>query len=414
MLDYSRCYSIQEARMKKVVTLLVMLLSAVVIAQEATLQETAGEPVKEGISIGKMVFAPSIEFMYENKDNIFLTESDEVSDDLYVVRPKLLLELPSETSYLRFAWVPQYRDYADQELNENWTHFFDAEGNFKTSGGLEMKVADHFIKSGTLEVAELDAGAELVYNDAPFDKNTALIDMKYFVSDTTGFGIYADMQDVEFDNSYSNIPWYDWSSETFGASFQRYMNPLLRMAVGVNYKNFSPDNTLNYREYSGYDYFVQFYGDFTPTVNASIKVGYEDLDFEGTSDDYGDWNANANVVWNFADSHNLTLSVNRQAYASNYQDVTSYTHNGIQLNYNFTIVERLFGAVGGAFGKNDYNDFHRTDDTWALLGNIGYHFTPHISARLNLRHEKRDSSEVCFQGCDYKVNAVLLNLIVGY
>ena len=399
--------------MKKVLMLLVALAAAVAFAQDSAIQE-AGEPVQEGISIGKMVFAPSVEFMYENKDNIFLTENDEVSDDMYVIRPKLLLELPRETSYLRFAWVPQYRDFSDFELNENWTHFFDAEGNFKTPSGLELKIADHFIQNGTLEVVEIDPGAELVYNDVPFTKNTAVLDLKYFVSDTTGFGVYADMQDVDMDSSDSYTPWYDWSSETFGFSFQRYMNPLLRMALGVNYKNFSPDGTFNYREFSGYDYFVQFYGDFSPTVNASIKLGYEDLDFEGTGDDYADWNADASVVWNFADAHNLVLGVKRQAYASNYQAVSSYTHNGIRLAYNFTIVERLYGGVGGDFGKNEYNQFNRTDDTWGLMGNIGYHFTPRVSARLNLRHEKRDSSEVCFQGCDYKVNAVLLNLVIGY
>lgn len=400
--------------MKKVLMLLLVLVAAFAFAQESMIEETPGETVKEGITFGKMVFAPSVEFMYENKDNIFLTESDEVSDDIYVIRPKLLLELPKENSYLRFAWVPQYRDYSDYELNENWTHFLDVEGSFKTSGGLELTFADHFIKDATLEVSELDSGQELVFNDAPFDKNTAMVDMKYFVSDTTGFGVYADMEDVSFSDSYSNTPWYDWSSETFGLTFQRYMNPLLRMAAGVEYRSFSPDNTFNYREFSGYNYFVQFYGDFTPTVNASIKVGYEDLDFEGTGEDYADWSADARVAWNFADAHNITFGMTRQAHASNYMAVTSYTNTGLNMVYNFTIVDRLFGAVGAAFGKNDYNGYHRTDDTWNLMGNIGYHFTPMVSARLNLRHEERDSSEVCFQGCDYKVDAVLLNLVIGY
>ncbi len=400
--------------MKKFAMLLVVLVSAFAFAQDSMIQETNGEPSKEGIIIGKMVLSPSVEFVYENKDNIFLTEKNEVSDDIYTIRPKIMLELPKETSYLRFAWVPQYRDYADMELNENWTHFFDAEASFKTPGGLELKIADHYIKDGILEVTELDPGAELVYNDAPFNKNTAMLDLKYFFSDTTGFGLYADMQDVDFDNSYSNFAWYDWSSETFGVSFQRYMNPLLRMALGIDYKNFSPEGTVNWREYSGYNYYVQFYGDFTPTVNASIKVGYEDLDFDGTDEDYADWSAAASVVWNFADSRNLTLAINRGAYASNYETVTSYTNNTIQLAYNFTIVERLFGSVGALFAKNDYNDFNRTDDTWGILGHIGYHFSPLVSARLNLRHEERDSTEVCFQGCDYKVNAVLLNLVIGY
>jgi hypothetical protein len=400
--------------MKKVLMLLVALVAVCAFAQDAAVQESNGETVKEGISIGKMVFAPSVEFIYEDNDNIYLTENDEVSDEIYTMRPKLLLELPSETSYLRFGWIPQYRDYADTELSTNWTHFFDAEGTFKTPSGLELKVADHFIKDGTLEITEVDAGSELVYNDAPFDKNTAMLDLKYFFSDTTGFGLYADMQDVDFDDAYSNVAWYDWSSETFGLSFQRYMNPLLRMALGIDYKSFSPDGTVDWREYSGYNYFVQFYGDFTPTVNASIKVGYEDLDFEGTGEDYADWSADANIVWNFADAHNLTMGLKRQAYASNYLDVSSYTNNAVQLTYNFTIVEKFYGSLGGEFGKNEYNDYNRTDDIWGLLGFIGYHFTPHVSARLNLRHEVRDSSEACSQGCDYEVNAVLLNLVVGY
>lgn len=401
--------------MKNFLVVLFLVFPLFIFAQEVTYEGTVEETSKEGIILGKFIFSPSIEFIYENKDNVFLTKSSEVEDQVYLARPKLLLELPKEESYLRFSWVPQYRDFQDIEVKENWSHFFNLEGRIKTPGGLELAAGDKYIMKGSLEVNEVDEGGELVFGLLPFDKNHIYFDMKYFMDSTNGFGLNADYIDVSFedpDELYEKV-WYDYKRTEFGATYQRYMNPLLRMAAGVNFLSYDPESAAPFKKYDGMDYYIKFYGDFTPTVNASIKLGYEDLDFDG-AEDYKDWNARADIVWNFPSNRNLIASILRQGFPSYYGYGGSYTHNSINLSYNFNITEKLFSAFSAGFGKNDYNKISRVDDWWEGRVNFGYHFNPLMSVRFNYIYQDRNSNEDCIQGCDFKASTYLLNLIIGY
>lgn len=401
--------------MKIFFAFLLILFSLSPFSQEITYEESKEETSKSGIVIGRAIFSPQLEFIYENRDNIYLLRENEISDEVYVLRPKILLEIPREESYLKFMWVPQYRDFKDTEVEKNWTHFFEAEAKLKTSGGLELFLGDKFIKDAYLETREVDEGEELAFGLLPFDKNSLYFDLKYFFDLTNGFGINAGYDQIEF--SKTEIPWqrvwYDYEKSNFGISYQRYMNPLLRMAVGLNYINFEPEDLVNFREYEGLDYYLQFYGDLSPTVNANLKLGYEDLDFK-EAEDYKGFTAKGEIIWNFSNNRNLAFMVYRKSLPSNFGEAGSYVHNGIDINYNFKITEKFFGKIGAEFAKNDYNDISRVDDWWIGKINFGYHFNPLISLRLNYLYQDRNSNVDCIMGCEYKQNIILLNLVIGY
>jgi len=403
--------------MKKGLLLIMLLLPVMIWSQEITFKDEEQDLPKAGFSLGKFVFAPSIEVLYEFKDNIFLTEFNEVSDELLTVRPRLVLELPKEDSYFRLGWLPQYRKFKDYDLDQQWTNFFNLMGKIKTSGGLELKFLDDYTYKGALEVSQIDPGQELLFYSTPFNRNYFQFDMNYFFNDTNGFGLSADRIDLDTDCTHCEALWYDYVHSFYGASYQRYMNPLLRMALGVNLVQFDPENTLATRGYDGFEYFLRFYGDLSPTVNATIRVGYQDLSYDYSDYNYKDWDAEAQFLWNFVNDDNLTVTAARTVNASNYQEAISFTSNTVRLTYNFRPSRKLFAAVGGTAGRNDYNFFSRTDDTWNVYGNIGYHFGQLTSLRVNLVHEERTSTEdsaACWQGCDYTSNTILLNFIMGY
>lgn len=401
--------------MKRYFFIFLLVFSILSLAQEITFEETKEEVATRGIILGNFIFSPNVEFLYENKDNVYLTKTDEFEDQVYVIRPKLLFELPKEESYLRFSWIPQYRDFEETKLKENWTHFFNLEGRIKTLGGLELTAGDKYIMKGTLEVTEVDPGNELVFGLLPFDKNNLYFDMKYFFDSTNGFGLNSEYVDLSFDKpevGWEKL-WYNYKKTSFGATYQRYMNPLLRMAAGINFTNYDPEDTAPFKKYNGIDYFLQFYGDFTPTVNATLKFGYEDLDYDGAKD-YKDWNARADIFWNFQENKNFVISILRAGFPSNFSYAGSYTHNSINIVYNFKLSEKFFSALEAGFGKNDYNDFSRVDDWWLGRVNFGYHFNPLMSIRFNYIYENRDSNWDCFQGCDYKASTYMINFILGY
>lgn len=403
--------------MKKGLLMIVLLMPVLIMAQEITFQNEEQDLPKAGFSLGKFILVPSVEVLYEFKDNVFLTEANEISDELLTVRPKLVLELPKEDSYFRLGWMPQYREFKNYNLDQQWTNFFNLKGKVKTSRGLELDFSDDYTYKGTLEVSQIDPGQELLFYETPFSRNELQFNMNYFVNDTNGFGLTADQIDVSNDCRKCSPLWYDYKDLRYGASYQRYMNPLLRMALGLNLAHFEPENTLAARGYEGLEYYIKFYGDLSPTVNASIQVGYQDLSYDAGDYGYKDWNAEALILWNFSNDSNLTTTVIRTVHPSDYEDAISFTRNGIRLTYNFRPSLKLFAAVGGMAARNDYNFFPRTDDSWNVFGNLGYHFGQLTSLRVNLVHEERSSTEdvvACWQGCNYTSNTILLNFVWGY
>lgn len=399
----------KEARMSRstlLCLLVVAMLSLVAFAQEGASTQVS----EEGIALGKFIFRPSLELVYEDKDNVFLTPTNEVSDVLYTARATFSLEYPFYENYFRINWTPQWRDYQDHELKENFSNFVDLDLAFDTPSGLEAEFTHHFAQ-GFLEVNEVDPGMELVYAEEPFTKNETTGDLKYFFTPTDGFGIKARWNDFSYDDPTSL--WYDYTTFSGGISYQRYINPLVRMAIGIDSDTFDADDPEGLRDYDRLDYWVQFYGTFSPTVNGSIKLGYEELNFDNASD-YNDWEAEANLSWQVWEGQTLTAKVIRRAFPSNYALNTRYTHNQFGLDYEFQLTPRFYGRLMGLIWKNEYekemNAKARTDDAWRLSGAVGYHFNPRLSARLQATHEERDSN----LDFDYTVNIIQVNLVYGF
>ncbi|HSN54521.1 MAG TPA: hypothetical protein VLT32_07595, partial [Candidatus Sulfomarinibacteraceae bacterium] len=87
----------------------------------------------EAIPVGPFIFSPTLQLSWQHRDNIFFTPDDEVADQVLLIRGQLLFEIPVYESYVRFSYTPQYRDYREYSLEDNWQHFFDAAAAFEFS-----------------------------------------------------------------------------------------------------------------------------------------------------------------------------------------------------------------------------------------------------------------------------------------
>ena len=408
--------------MKRAVVLGCLLLLASIFC----FAQTGDQPgvSEQGIQVGNMIFTPSLELIFEDKDNIFLTPSNEESDSIYVARAKLMLEYPFAESYFRLLWVPQWRDYADNELEENFTHFLDLVGKFDTASGIETTIANHFVQ-GALEVQEIDPGQELVYGDEAFTKNETVFDLKYFFTPTDGIGFNVNYTMFSFDDD--SPLWYDYNTYTAGISYQRYMNPLVRMAIGLDFTDYDADESdaiwtdSALRDHDGYNAYVQFYGAFSPTVTGDLKLGYESLSFSTPSDygdrDYDDWSADGSLTWELVEGQSLVFRALHKAFPSNFSDASSYTHSKLAMKYNAQLAAKAFIGLGAGLFNNDYNESDsffegtRSDDVLEFKLEFGYHFSTAISARFNYIYQDRDSN---FDAFDYTVNIWMVNLVFVY
>ncbi len=156
----------------------------------------------EAISVGPFLFSPALQLSWQHRDNIFFTPDNEVADQVYLARAALVFELPIYESYVRFSYTPQYREYKDYELAENWSHFFDLSGAFEFSNGLVLDVIYQYIY-GNLEVREVDPGGELVFGDSPFSKNFLGIGLDYWITARDGIGVEVDYADISYDDPLS-------------------------------------------------------------------------------------------------------------------------------------------------------------------------------------------------------------------
>ena len=106
---------------------------------QSGVEPTRGKPnLYEAIPVGPFLFSPAVQLNLQHRDNIFFTPDDEVADWVMMGRARLQFELPLNESYLLFSYTPQYREYKDYKLDDNWSHFVDILGGFEFSNGLAL------------------------------------------------------------------------------------------------------------------------------------------------------------------------------------------------------------------------------------------------------------------------------------
>lgn len=408
----------------------VTVLPQVAFAQEESVFDGSeqGSTVNEaGIPLGAFLFSPTLELIYEGKDNIFLTDRDEVDDTVYVVRPRLMLELPVAENYFRVVYVPQWRDYADYEFDDNWSHFVDFQAMVDTPSGFSLKINDRMVR-GVLETPEVDPGRELYYSEEPFFKNQIELMMGFAFTETDFVGADVSYTTVRYDEA--NDAFYDYDLLEAGLAYRRAMNPLASMVFTAGIAQNSVSHTAEFREYDGWYGRVGFEGELTPNMAGELRVGYESREFgrisDGSRPEYSGLTADMSLRYSFSDSSSFELEIGRAPYLSNYEENAFYTADRVAASFDFGIVGDLFGTVGASWHQNQYEEESeaiyggddREDDIlrWGL--GLGYHFTDWLSMRANWRYEERDSNlnwvSPSAPGFDYEANVFLVNLVVGY
>jgi len=402
------------------VALVAVVIPCLASAQEESVYEAKngeGTVNEAGIPVGAFLFSPSLELIYERKDNIFLTETDKVHDSVYVVRPRLMLELPVAENYFRVVYMPQYRNYKDFNFTEHWSHFLDFQAHVDTPSGFELKLDNRLVR-GTLETAEFDPGRENPIGLSPFFKDRAQVTLGYAVSETDFLGADINYTTVRFDDQ--NTTFYDYDTFEGGLLYRRAMSPLMNMTAGVGGSHNSVSDTDSFRGYDGWYARAGVDGEFTQNLSGNFRLGYEkqrhDKDLDGRRQEFSGLTIDSSIKYSAMEGSSLELELGRAAYLSNFEGNGFYTSEKIGLNFDTMIVGQLFGTAGFTFQRNDYDranagERKRRDDLKRATLGIGYHFTDIISARGNWRYENRDSN---LSGFDYKANVFLVNLIFGY
>lgn len=416
-----------------------LLVPVLAGAQEesAVADKTSSTVNEAGIPVGAFLFSPSLELIYENKDNIFLADKGDCVDDmmgkcsdsLYVVRPRLMLELPVAENYFRLVYIPQYRDYKNYPFNDNWSHFVDFQAVVDSPSGFQLKLADRLVR-GVLETNEYDAGHEVAYGAEPFMKDGATLDIGYAITETDYLGAEINYNVVRFDNPTSLF--YDYDTLEGGLAYRRNVGPLMNffLGAGASRGNVDETQTDSFRNFTGWYGRGGIDGEIAANLSGKISLGYANQKFDkmtdGSRQEFSGLIADCRLTYGFAEGSSVELELSRSPYFSNFDTNAFYTADKIGLTLDMMLVGKLFGSLGGSWQQNDYDQASsapwegkkRSDDLTRLSVGLGYHFTDYLSLRANYRYEDRNSNidwvDAAHPGNSYTANTFLVNLVVGY
>ncbi len=415
----------------------VCCVGPVAMAQVSSIATEAPPPPQassNSIPLGPFLFTPGVQVTWEDRDNIYFTPTDEVSDQVLVARARLMLEVPVFDSYVRFAYTPQYREFQDTYFPEHWTHVLDAAGTFEFASGLKV-TADYRFFDGALEVREIDPGAELMFGENPFTKHYLQLVADYWFTHRDGLRVEGAFTRLDYDDTAVQEPdrpeytFYDYDETLLGIAWLHQLNPTLVGSLEYRRRDFDSADTFSYRDQASDELTLGFEGQITPLLSSGIRGGWRitelDLDDDQTGlEDYEDPYLNGYLNYELAHGSGLRLDLIYTDYASNfqvdYEDPQSpaaayYVARGASLMYGLQR-EKLFAQARVRFQNNSYDDLtpSRDDDILTFNVGLGYRFNELITLQGAFLREKRETSPAFEDLYSYTYNSFVLGVVLGY
>lgn len=391
----------------------------------------------EGVQGRHAIFYPSLELVYQHDDNFFLKPSNEISADMFIARAHFPVEIPGARQYLRFEYVPQYRNVSlsqgSYDLDRSVSHFWELDARLRGSAIFSVDISQD-LTLGVLEVADLDDNREFNKGAGEsFLKHDIYADFRWEGSQQ-GATLKVGNKNTSFDDIAAAPAWFELDERRIGTEYFYKFTPLTNFNMGFMYYDSSQDYTPATRANNGnvwtldstkMELYFGFRGELGRTTTGSASVGFVNLDYDGNApgdEDFdGIW-TRADLTKAFSRYSKLAFNVERRPNFSAYDINTYYVNNRVSATFtNQPRGGRVFWTVDGAFQRNNYDTptldgttlalREREDDIVHMRAEVAYHPIEHLSLRLNYRFEERESNHDTF---DYTDNLVIFQVQFGF
>lgn len=384
----------------------------------------ASDSGNTAIPVGPFLFSPGVQLSWEHHSNLWQSAVNEVSDDIYVARLRLLFELPVRESFIRISYTPQYRNSKNRTLINNWDHFVEISGNFEFASGFMLDAGYRFV-NGDVSTYEVDPGSELIFSGRRFSKHDFRISGDYWVTERDGFRIQANLSTVSWQGqavAYTTS-WYDYNDWKAGIGWLHQISPTMVMDLSYGYTDYSPDGQENvFRKYTANDLTLGLKGNLNDVLTTEFRLGYMATDYDQSAGSHNGFNdftglvTEGNVTWAMGNGSRVRLDLIRKPYASNYDLNSYYTGTAGRLLYDLQ-VDKLFAQASLLSQTNDYDvpdrlsSRTRSDDIFTWDVGIGFRLTDTLSLRGRYIHEDRDSN---IDQYGFLNKVYMIDLVFGY
>lgn len=415
----------------------------------------------EGLNAGHFVLYPSMMLEYTQDGNVRYESQDGpggsvTRSGIYVLRPRLLVDLPIGSGRVRWVYSPAYREYTNESFQQTrrFSHFLDFEAT-RSGPVLSFRASDHLVRA-TVELPEIDPGREATFGSVPFTSHSPELEVTVKAGARNGLSILPRYSAVRFEDQES-------------AAFFSYRRKGIEMRVSRAlseptglYAYYALDTTDQEREQI-------LFGDVSldartlgvglrRTLNqeviTSIAAGYKTIDFRGGSKtDFAGSVLDATASWHLGDDTLLDVSVSRQAYQSFFVNNNYYINGEARFRLMHEVGHSVYWEVSLAYLSNVYADpldisvtaatppnldsdgdgridsyevlepsvgRRRRDEVYRMQAGAGWQIVPKLRVFIGYNGERRSSNmEQSFAGgvfdpFDYSVNRAVFRIEAGW
>ena len=324
------------------------------------------KPQDEGIQVGRVMFYPSLSLEMTDDSNVFYTSSElpenqVVNSRIFIVRPRLLFDLPFGESFVRWSYSPTYRDYSTEEFQQSdkISHFLDLDASLRIGRSVDLRVKDHFVQ-GTVELREVDPGGELTFGLTPFRSQDAAMELSVDLGARHGFSIEPKHSEVRFDEVEGTAVFYDFDKDALEARYFIRTSPSTRVYAYYEY-----EDTDQQREQGLFSEVretrrsmgVGFRRTVHEAVVTAISAGYAESEFEGGGEsNFHGIVFDGSAQWRLREGSAFVASVRRRPFQSFYVNNNYYVSNQLRVQLAKQIGRRLFWQASASASFNRYSD----------------------------------------------------------
>jgi hypothetical protein len=366
----------------------------------------------QGMPMGAFRLYPALTGLIAHDDNVFRTETDEVSDTFFQIAPRLSLETQSEGHFVALRGGVDIFEYSDASSESRTDWFALAEGGTEVVQGTRIfgsvsytdthEPRGYFDEAASLaeptpfDVFHADARVESKPNRFGVAVGVSYDKLNYQDSVLFGPG-NANNDDRDFDQF-----------EVFGrVSYEFSPGYAIYAHAAHNTREFDlplDRNGVN-RDSTGYRVNGGIQMEVTRLITGEAYIGYLEQKYEAPLLRDNGFNFGANILWSptptvdvrLGARHSIVETVVSQDFVpatdSNQKEVT------LGIDYAFRPNVILHGDVG--YLDNDFTGTTRTDEITSFGVGGTYILNRYLSATAQFEHSNRESTIV---GQDYSDN----------
>lgn len=353
------------------------------------------------LSAGPFKVRGEVMASWSNESNIFKTERNETSDNIYKIEPTLGLRHDlTATSYYALEYQGIFAWYADNKDNDWTSHLLNFNSFFGSKQGPYVKVSDVYINT------EDPFGSENLYREGQKTKRWI---NQFKVAPGYQFGELA-RAEVFYENMYTK---YDLTRDAsqnqnenrFGATYYHKFWPKTSALVQYRYvtREYFDQPGSRAEDFHRNDIFLGLAWDASAKLSGELKAGYSFQDYDNTLNAAGQqfekkdtWAVEGDLAYQLSPNVSLTLRLVRAIQESTVANSNYYIDTNATLGARWQVIKNVSLLASGTMGQNDYNSLDgspsRDDKVYKAELGAEYNFLRYLFLRAGYRLDKKDSN----------------------